>query len=360
MKLRQILRPDGTLTPGAEMPVTDDELIDLYRAMVKLRVIDDRMVTLQRQGRIGFYGMATGHEASVVGSCSVLAKGDWIFPGLREGAMTWMRGLPMQEFVDQLFGNARDRVRGRQMPCHHTFREGGYVSLSAVIATQLPQAAGAAMAARIRGDDTVVVGYFGDGASSATDFHAAANFAGVFRAPLVLYCQNNQWAISVPLERQTASESIAIKSVAYGIPGVRVDGNDILGVIEVTREAVDRARSGQGPTLVEAVTYRVGPHTTSDDPSVYRDESITEEWKTQRDPIERVRRFLTCRELWTEAQEAEWCASVEAELAHCIREAEAAPAPPLESIFEDVYSEMPQHLREEESRLRRLLGGPPP
>ncbi len=343
-----ILRPDGTL--AGECPVDDAELLSLYRDMLKLRTIDNRMVTLQRQGRIGFYGPATGHEAAVVGACRALEERDWIFPALRESAMTWLRGMPLQSFVDQLFGNRRDAAHGRQMPCHHTFREGNYVSLSAVIGTQLPQAVGAALAARARGDDVVVVGFLGDGASSSGDFHAAANFAGVFRPPLVLFCQNNQWAISVPFERQTASDGVAVKASAYGIDGVRVDGNDILGVLGATRAALGRARSGAGPTLIEALTYRVGPHTTSDDPRRYRDETVTEQWKEERDPLRRLEVLLEAKELLREADRSTWVGELEGELRECIASAEAAGPPALSSMVDDVYAE-PTALLEKQRKM---------
>jgi len=235
---------------------------------------------------------------------------------------------------------------GRQMPCHFSDRKVRTVAWSSVIGTQLPHAMGAAWAAKLKGDDTVCVGYLGDGASSSGDFHAAANFAGVYRLPVVFFCQNNQWAISVPLEAQTASESIAIKSVAYGFPGVRVDGNDLLAVAAATREAIERARSGGGPTLIEAVTFRIGGHSSSDDPSRYRDAGLVPTWE-KRDPILRLRAWLGERGLLATGEEERWVAEINEEIGAAIKEAEALPGPPIESMFADVYKDMPRHLEEQ-------------
>jgi pyruvate dehydrogenase E1 component alpha subunit/2-oxoisovalerate dehydrogenase E1 component alpha subunit len=234
--------------------------------MLKLRVLDGRMLSLQRQGRVGFYGTATGQEAAVTGSAYALRDTDWVFPALREMGVSLWRGTTVKEMVCQLIGNSGDVLIGRQMPCHFSDRRVRSVAWSSVIGTQLVHAMGAAWAAQIKQTGEVMMGYMGDGASSSADFHAAANFAGVYRLPVVFFCQNNQWAISVPLAQQTASASIAIKAIAYGFPGVRVDGNDLFAVIEATRAAVERARRGDGPTLVEAVTFRMGGHSSSDDP----------------------------------------------------------------------------------------------
>jgi pyruvate dehydrogenase E1 component alpha subunit/2-oxoisovalerate dehydrogenase E1 component alpha subunit len=311
---------------------------------VQVREFDRRMLVLQRQGRIGFYGPILGQEAATVGSAAAMQPQDWVFPALREGAVAMMRGLPLTEAIAQLIGNARDRCKGRQMPCHYTHREGRFVSMSSVIGTQISHAVGAAMASRIRGDDVVVLGYMGDGATSANDFHAGMNFAGVTKAPVVLFCQNNQWAISVPVSRQHASETIAIKSKAYGIPSVRVDGNDVLAVHQVTRAAAERARAGEGPTFIEALTYRRLGHSSSDDPSRYRDEAEVAAWE-KRDPVARMRRFLEQRGTWDDAAEQELQDRIAREVNDAIREAEDADRPPLESLITDVYADVPAALR---------------
>jgi pyruvate dehydrogenase E1 component alpha subunit/2-oxoisovalerate dehydrogenase E1 component alpha subunit len=220
--------------------------------------------------------------------------------------------------------------------------------MSSCVGTQIPHAVGIAMAMKIAGDaGKMAIGYMGDGATSEPDFHVAMNFAGVFRPPVVLFCQNNQWAISTPGAAQTASESMAIKAVAYGIPGVRVDGNDVLAVRAATRDAADRARSGGGPTFIEALTYRVSAHSSSDDPSRYRDESVTLEWRERRDPIERLRRWGIAAGWLTDADDARTGADIEAQVRAAIEAEEGAPPPPLTSLIEDVYAEVPWHLREQ-------------
>jgi pyruvate dehydrogenase E1 component alpha subunit/2-oxoisovalerate dehydrogenase E1 component alpha subunit len=232
------------------------------------------------------------------------------------------------------------------MPCHFSDRKVRSVAWSSVIGTQLPHAMGAAWAAKLKRDDVVCMGYLGDGATSCGDFHAAANFAGVFKLPLVFFIQNNQWAISVPLSAQTASESLAIKAVAYGFPGVRVDGNDVLAVVGATREAVERARSGGGPTLIEAVTFRMGGHSSSDDPTRYRDAGLVSEWE-RRDPLARFRAWLLAGNALTAADEERWTKEIQDEISAAIPAAEAMPPPPIESMFTDVYKDMPRHLEEQ-------------
>src|SRR5215469_5301574 len=275
------------------------QLTEIYRAMLVIRTLDERMMTLQRQGRVGFYGACTGQEAACIGSAFALRPTDWIFPALREGAAMLMRGFPLVPYVAQVFGNRGDLTKGRQMPSHQAAHSVNQVSWSSCIGTQLPQAVGAAWAAKLKGDDTVVMAYLGDGATSSADFHVAMNFAGVFKAPVVFVCQNNHWSISVPSQRQTASESFAVKAKAYGFPGIKVDGNDVEAVYGAAAEAVERARTRAGPTLIEAETYRIGAHSSSDDPTRYRDPREVEEWKA-RDPIDQFRARMIQRNLWSE------------------------------------------------------------
>jgi pyruvate dehydrogenase E1 component alpha subunit/2-oxoisovalerate dehydrogenase E1 component alpha subunit len=351
--LRQRLDPEGRLI-GDPPAIPADDLRALFRHMVRMRVLDQRMLSLQRQGRIGFYGTAHGQEAAVTGSGYALRPTDWVFPALREMGVSLWRGTTVKEIVCQLIGNSGDVLIGRQMPCHFSDRRVRTVAWSSVIGTQLPHAMGAAWAARHLGHDVVCMGYMGDGASSSADFHAAANFAGVFKLPLVLFCQNNQWAISVPLARQTAAESIAIKAQAYGFPGVRVDGNDLIAVVEATREAVERARRGEGPTLVEAVTFRMAGHSSSDDPTRYRDAGLVAEWE-RRDPLARLRAWLAGSGLLAEGDEDRWKEEWNAEIGVAIQEAEALPPPAIETLFTDVYKEMPRHLAEQ-MRYARAIG----
>jgi pyruvate dehydrogenase E1 component alpha subunit len=261
-----------------------------------------------------------------------------------------LRGFPMVPYLCQVFGNSGDETKGRQMPSHMASRSVNQVSWGSCIGTQLPQAVGAAMAAKIKGDRTVIAAYLGDGATSEGDFHVAMNFAGVFRAPVVFICQNNHWAISVPTAKQTASESIAIKAQAYGFPGVKVDGNDAVAVYEAVRAAVERARSGGGPSLVECETYRIGAHSSSDDPTRYRDEGEVETWR-KRDPIEILRGRLKAMGLWSATDEDALRARLLTEVNAAIAEAEQKPDPPRESLFEDVYSTLPWSLREQRDEM---------
>lgn len=348
----QILTEDGTLQAGETRPdgLTDDRLRALYRTMVLNEELDRRMMKLQRQGRVDFYGEARGQYAGPVGSAAVLQDQDWIFPALREPAAALLRGFPLKLFIAQVFGTDPDVCRGRQMPCHYSYADGRYVSMSSNIGTQLPHATGAGWAAKIQDKDEVTMGYLGDGATSEGDFHVALNFAGVYDVPVVFFCQNNQFAISVPADRQTDSDSFAIKSKAYGFPGERIDGNDLFAVYETTRRAVERARNGEGPTLIESVTYRIGAHSSSDDPSRYRDESITEEWEEEKDPIDRVRSYMISEGIWSEQREENLRDDVGKKIKETIEEVEAAPDPPVKTMFEDVYADMPDHLREQMER----------
>src|SRR2546422_4267031 len=336
-------------------PIPREVLLRLYREMVRLRTLDERMMTLQRQGRVGFYGACTGQEAATLASAIALEASDWIFPALREGGAMLLRGFPLVPYLCQVFGNSGDETKGRQMPSHMASRSVNQVSWSSCIASQLPQAVGAAMAARLKGDRTVVAAYLGDGATSTGDFHVALNFAGVFKPPVVFICQNNHWAISVPTQKQTASESIAVKSVAYGFPGVKVDGNDTVAVYRAVKEAVDRARSGGGPTLGECETYRIGAHSSSDEPTRYRDEREVEQWK-KRDPLELLRSRLQAWGLWTARRGGELRAQVLEGVNGAIAEAEKKPDPPRESLFDDVYANVPWSLREQREE---LLASPP-
>ncbi len=352
--LFQILKADGTLAEDAEPPaISPDDLVRLYRTMLLTRRVDERMVKLQRQGRIGFYIGATGEEATVVGPAYALESSDWIMPCYRELGAAFWRGYPLFEFFCQLFGNASDINKGRQMPNHFALPDLRYGSISSPVGTQIPQAAGMAMAAKITGSDDVVLVYFGDGATSQGDFHVAANFAGVFEAPLVMICRNNQWAISVPLSRQTSSESLAVKAQAYGFEGVRVDGNDLLGVISVTQQAVDKARRGEGPTLIEAVTYRVQAHSTSDDPRVYRDENEVEPW-VKKDPIRRVRTYLIAEGHWDEDRDQKLEDQIKEDIQTNLKKAESIGPPAISTMVEDVYDQVPWHLREQLEELEGL------
>ncbi|HWP08124.1 MAG TPA: pyruvate dehydrogenase (acetyl-transferring) E1 component subunit alpha [Polyangiaceae bacterium] len=351
-----VLRDDGTLDPAHDPGLSDEDVRTLYRALVQTRQLDERFVQLQRQGRIGFHVGSLGEEAAILGSAWAMRKNDWLFPCYREFGAALMRGLPLQTLCDNMFGNANDTVKGRQMPCHYTCRAVGWASISSPVGTQITHAVGTAWAAKIRREDSASLVYFGDGATSSSDFHSGLNFAGVFRLPVVFLCRNNGWAISVPVERQSATRTFAEKAVAYGIPGVRVDGNDLFAVVSVTQKALERGIRGEGPTLIEAITYRMGGHSTSDDPNRYRETEAVEAW-AGRDPIERVRRYLETRGAWSDAEQARLTADIDQRFRDAVAIAEKTPLPALETMFEDVYAKVPWHLAEQRAE---LVAGPRP
>lgn len=354
LELQSILDKDGKAQKGKDPNLPDAELQKLYRLMVATRALDDRGLALQRQGRIGFYLQSTGQEASHLGAAYALKDSDWLFPAYRQPGILLLRNVPLNLIISEWFGNSGDTSKGRQMPVHYSFRQANFVSISSPIGTQLTQAAGAGMAARMRGEDTVFMTFCGDGGTSSNDFHTGLNFAAVYKAPVVFVCENNGWAISVPSEKQTVSTSMAIKADAYGMPGFRVDGNDILAVYRVCKEAVERARRGEGPTLVETVTYRIASHSSSDDAARYRDAKEFEAWK-KRDPIARFQQYLVHKKLWNEAFEQECQDSAKAAIQAAVTAAEALPNPGPETLFDDVYMNLTPQLREQREQLRDLM-----
>jgi pyruvate dehydrogenase E1 component alpha subunit/2-oxoisovalerate dehydrogenase E1 component alpha subunit len=354
--LYQLLSEDGTPVDGnaeAALAQFDKALArQLFEGMLRIRVTDARMMALQRQGRIGFYGEAMGQEAAVVGSAAATKPDDWIVPALREAGVGLYRGMTLDSYISQIFGNAVDPTKGRQMPCHPCDREHHYVVMSSCVSTQVPHAVGIAMAMKIKGDkDRACFGYMGDGGTSEGDVHVALNFAGVMKVPVVLICQNNQWAISTPGSLQTASETIALKALGYGVEPLRADGNDVFAVYDAVNRAAEKARRGDGPTFVELLTYRVSAHSSSDDPSRYRDEKVTEVWRHQRDPLRRAELWLQ-KKGWLAAGEREaWAERIETEVRDAIARAEAAGPPALGTIVEDVFEEPTWRLREQMEEL---------
>jgi len=356
--LFRVLQEDGSVDPD-EIALPDADLVALYRWMVLNRQLDERMIAMQRQGRINFYIGSIGEEATVFGTVRAMEPTDWIFPCYREHGAALLRGMPLEKYVCDLLGNAGDAMLGHQMPCHEAWRPALFTSISSPIATQIPQAVGAAWAARIKGDEMVSLVYFGEGATSANDFHTGLNFAAVNNVPVVFVCRNNGWAISVPRERQTASETIAQKALAYGMRGERVDGNDLLAVYAATRRARERAADGDGPTLLECVTYRMEGHSTSDDPRAYRPPELVEPWR-KKDPILRLKAFLAGRGLLGDAEDAKLQGEVREAIQVAVKAAEAYPAkPPVETLFEGVYAEPLRQQREQLEELRRALADDP-
>src|SRR5438874_4788277 len=336
-----ILDSDGNLDAALEPKLSPGELRSLHRAVVLGRRFDERMVRLQRQGRIGTFAPIKGQEASQLGSVVTLRATDWMVPSFRETAAMIWRGWPIEKILLFFAGYVEG---GRPAPDQRD------LPITIPVGTQLPHAVGLAYAAQYRGDDAVVMAYFGDGATSEGDFHEALNFAGVWHVPVVFICQNNQWAISVPLKKQTHSKTIAQKALAYGLPGIQVDGNDVLAVYVAAREAVERAHAGEGPTLIECVTYRLGVHTTADDPTKYRAQEEVRRWQ-QRDPLTRFAAYLKKKRLLEDGLEAQ----VDEEIAAAIARFEAtAPADPL-VMFDHVYAELPPELKAQREALAEGL-----
>jgi TPP-dependent pyruvate/acetoin dehydrogenase alpha subunit len=360
--LLSVLHADGSCDSASLPAVFGDaqprELARrLYKHMLLIRIMDERLLALQRQGRTGFYGEARGQEAAVVGSAAALHRNDWIVPALREAGVGLWAGLTLRSYIAQIFGNANDVTKGRQMPCHPCSREANYVVMSSCVSTQVPHAVGIAMAMKIAGDKgKMAIGYMGDGGTSEADVHVAMNFAGVYKAPVVLFCQNNQWAISTPGKVQTASATIAVKGLAYGVESLRVDGNDVFAVLAATRYAADKARRGDGPTFIEALTYRVSAHSSSDDPSRYRDENVTKEWREARDPLHRLQVWLGVQGWLAPGESAELADGIAREVREAIAAEEAAPLPGIGTLVEDVFERPPRHLIEQLEQYERDVG----
>jgi pyruvate dehydrogenase E1 component alpha subunit len=329
--LRRVIDEDRELEG-----VGEQELLDLYRSMVLLRTYDERSLVYHRQGRIGTYAIFWNHEAMQAGSVHALADEDWIFPSYRESAVGLLRGIPPATILQWWRGHPS----GWWNPADYNV-----ASICVPIATHVPHAVGFAWGKQLKGERACAIAYFGDGATSEGVFHEGANFAAVMRAPAVLFCNNNQWAISTPLSAQTRAESLADKAVGYGMPGVRVDGGDVLAVLEVTREAVERARAGDGPTFIEAVTYRAAPHATADDPRAYIDlERVEREKKNE--CLGRYERYL--RRLGILGDDLEVGIKTEAleAMRAGIADAEAEPDPDPELLFENAYVNPPPNMRE--------------
>ena len=326
----------------------DDLMVSLYEAMLRIRLLDERAIKLQRSGRIGFYVTASGEEAADIGTVAALEPSDWLFPAYRQLGCLLYRGYPLDSAIGQLFGADIDETKGRMMPCHHSSRDYRFVNPSSVIGTQIVHAAGAGLAAKLRGEDTISVGYFGDGATSSNDFHSALTFAGVYKTPTIFVCINNQYAISLPVHKQSGNTNLSEKAIGYGIHGERVPGHDIESVYMATTQAVQRARMGEGPSLIEVLTYRRGPHSSSDDTTRYRDTAELTEWP---DPIEVTRNTLIGRGIWSQEQDDALVARLGEEIQASIQRVQTMPLPPPESLYDDVYDRMPPGLQQQRQAL---------
>ena len=336
-----ILSPEGVLQADAPLPL--ERVRDLYGQMVMGRGYDHKASAMQRQGRLATYAQFEGQEACQIGAVAPLLPEDWLVATYRDAAAMWAHGYP---WLNLVLGRTGDERGGRPPAGVRVLPP------SITVGGHMIHAVGIAWAEQIKGSGAIALTLFGDGATSEGDFHEAMNFAGVYRTPTVFFCQNNGWAISMPRERQTASDTIAQKADAYGMPGVLVDGNDLLAVVTATTEAVDRARAGGGPTLIEALTYRMGPHTTTDDARRYRHDDEVAEWHP-RDPLERVKLYLESAGMWDPGWQAELEAAAGTAVEEAVAEAEALPALTSDEIFSAMYEAPTATLEEQRSLARR-------
>lgn len=346
---RQILKPEGTLTSGSKPSMDEEFLLETLSLMVLSRLYDERVIGLQRQGRFGVYSPGLGQEASIIGSAMALdPERDWIVPQYRELMAVVHHGYPLEKITATYMGKTTEATR---------IPEGVNVLPTQVaLAAQLPHATGLAWGLKLKGLDAVVMAYFGEGGSSEGDFHEALNLAGVQACPMVFFMQNNQWAISTPRRSQSATESFALRAAGYGIPGVEVDGNDVLAVYEAAAAAVARARAGEGPSLIEAVTYRMGFHNTTDNPSRYEDPAQRED-AAQRDPIDRVKKYLASIGLWNDGREREVYNQAAQEVERAISWAIEQPGVSREMLFDNVYARPPKRVDRQREQFLSGIGG---
>jgi pyruvate dehydrogenase E1 component alpha subunit len=346
-----VLNTQGVLDSSYKPSIPNETLLQAYKVMVLTRHIDERMITLQRQGMISFALSSLGEEACAVASAAALQIGDWMYPQYREAGIMFWRGFTPAQFVHNMFGNREDLILGRQMPNHFGARDLNVVTVSSPIGTKIPHAAGCAYAMKLQKEPRVVICYFGEGAASQGDFHAGLNFAAVRGAPVIFFCRNNGYAISTPCSKQYVGAGIAERGFGYGITTHRIDGNDFFTVYDTVVEARKHCLAGKGPVLIEAMTYRLGAHSSSDDPSIYRSEGEVEKWK-EKCPILRLKRYLEKQGIWDETQENTLLKETHEVVTEAIRIAKETPRPPLDYIVEHVYSEVPSFLKEELDQLK--------
>ena len=343
----RVLDKEGNCDESLKPALTHDQIKQLYELMILTRTFDDLALKLQREGRIGTYPSSRGQEATQVGSAYALEESDWLFPAFRECGAYIAKRWPMDMQYQYWAGDER----GSKLP-----ENSRIFTISIPVGTQIPHAVGFAWAAKLRGDKIAVLVYLGDGATSEGDTHEGMNFAGVFKAPVVLLCQNNQWAISVPRSKQTAAETLAQRAFSYGFEGLQVDGNDVFAVYKATKEALDKARLGNGPTLIECVTYRMGDHTTSDDAQRYRTGQELEEW-ARRDPIERLRKYMKRIGLWSNDYESRVQAEATTKVRLAVERFESVKPPEIRDLFAWTYAELPPDLKKQYEDLARSDGG---
>jgi 2-oxoisovalerate dehydrogenase E1 component alpha subunit len=351
----KVLQQDGTLYEGAELPKIDQALATkVYKTLAFHRVLDERMVSAQRQGRVSFYMAALGEEAASVGGAAALEDQDMIMAQYREQGALMFRGFPLDQFMNQMFSNEEDLGKGRQMPIHYGSKALNYMTISSPLATQIPQAAGYAYGQKLQGLKAVTICYFGEGAASEGDFHAGLNMAAVHNAPVIFFCRNNGYAISTPSSEQYIGNGIASRGVGYGIKTIRIDGNDILAVIKATQDAREYAVKENKPVLIEAMSYRLGAHSTSDDPSGYRTREEEAKWQGN-DPILRMKNWMLAQNWWDEAQETILFEKLREDVLAAVKVAEKIDKPDLESLITDVYDVPPIALQKQLDEVKQHI-----
>ncbi len=333
----KILKQDGSVYENSDMPMIDQALaVKVYETFAFHRVLDERMVSSQRQGRLSFYMAALGEEAASVGGAAGLQPQDMIMSQYREQGALMFRDFSLENFMNQMFSNEKDLGKGRQMPIHYGSSELNYMTVSSPLGTQIPQATGYAYGQKLQGLDAVTLCYFGEGAASEGDFHAGLNMAAVQQAPVIFFCRNNGYAISTPSDEQFKGNGIASRGVGYGIKTLRVDGNDILAVIKATQTARTYALKENAPVLIEAMSYRLGAHSTSDDPSGYRTREEEEKWQ-ENDPILRMKNWMLAQNWWDEAKDKVLFEGLREKVLAAVKEAEKMNKPHIDTLISDVY-----------------------
>uniref|UniRef100_A0A8C5ME78 2-oxoisovalerate dehydrogenase subunit alpha n=1 Tax=Leptobrachium leishanense TaxID=445787 RepID=A0A8C5ME78_9ANUR len=348
-------RQGQILNPSEDPNIPKEQVLKFYHTMTLLNTMDRILYESQRQGRISFYMPNYGEEGTHVGSAAAMNHTDIVFGQYREAGVLMYRGYPLKLFMSQCYGNANDTGKGRQMPVHYGSKEQNFVTISSPLATQIPQAVGAAYALKRENADRAVICYFGEGAASEGDAHAAFNFSATLECPIIFFCRNNGYAISTPTSEQYRGDGIAARGPGYGIISIRVDGNDVFAVYNATKEARCRAVAENQPFLIEAMTYRIGHHSTSDDSSAYRSVDEVNYWDKQDHPISRLRHYMLHRGWWDEEQEKIWRKKSRKMVMEAFEEAERASKPSLEHMFTDVCSEMPPQLRKQQESLMKHL-----
>ncbi|KAK9058284.1 hypothetical protein SSX86_023124 [Deinandra increscens subsp. villosa] len=339
----------------SSLKISKELAVQMYTNMVTLEVMDTIFYESQRQGRISFYATTTGEEAINIASAAALDSKDFVFPQYREPGVLLWRGFTLQEFANQLFGNKYEYGKGRQMPIHYGSRKHNYITVASTVATQIPHAVGAAYSLKMENQDSCVITYFGDGGTSTADFHAAMNFAAVMEVPVIFFCRNNGWAISTPVDEQFRSDGVVVKGKAYGVPSIRIDGNDALAIYNAVNEARKMAIKEQTPVLIEALTYRAGHHTTSDDSTRYRSTDEIERWRGDQNPVKRFRKWIESKGWWNDVAESEYRSSIRKQVAQAIQVAERIEKPPVAEMFNDVYDIPPKNLKEQEVFVRKTV-----